>query len=103
MTTAPAAPSPLATPEPWDLIPGAYAEEGAPTFATFAEEALRLADVHAGTRVLDVACGPGTLTLLAAAHGAKVDALDFSPGMIARLRATLEQRGVKGVTAQIGD
>src|SRR5699024_11098930 len=36
--------------------------------------------------VLDVACGPGTLTLLAAAAGATVTALDFSSPMIAQLR-----------------
>jgi len=91
--------NPLATPEPWDLVASAYAEEVMPMFTAFAREALRLAEVSQGTRVLDVACGPGTLSLLAAEAGARVDALDFSPEMIALLR----QRAPAGVEPRIGD
>jgi ubiquinone/menaquinone biosynthesis C-methylase UbiE len=101
--TAAAPPSPLATPEPWDLVSGAYAEEIVPQFELFAADALRLADVTAGSRVLDVACGPGTLSLLAARRGAKVDAIDFSAGMVERLRARLAQEKIDGVTVQVGD
>src|SRR5687768_15750521 len=101
--TAAAPPSPLATPEPWDLVSGAYAEEIVPQFELFAADALRLADVKAGSKVLDVACGPGTLSLLAAGRGAKVDAIDFSPGMVERLRARLAQQKIDGVTVQVGD
>jgi len=39
---------------------------------------LRLAAPPAGSRIVDVACGPGTLSLLAAERGHSVDALDFS-------------------------
>ena len=92
-------PNPLASPATWDLVASAYAEDVMPMFATFAREALRLAAVGAGTRVLDVACGPGTLTLLAAEAGARVDALDFSPEMIALLR----QRAAANVEPRIGD
>lgn len=74
----------------------------APTYAAdvgqwrdYAEEALRLVDLDPSHRVLDVACGPGTLALLAAKRAAKVDAVDFSPGMIAELeqRAALRRPG----------
>jgi SAM-dependent methyltransferase len=101
MTTAP--PSPLATPEPWDLVSDAYAAEVLPEFSHFAAHALDAAKVGAKTRVLDVACGPGTLTLLAARRGARVDALDFSPKMIAQLRAQLERESLEGVRTEIGD
>jgi SAM-dependent methyltransferase len=77
--------SPLGTPQPWDLVASAYTEDVAPIFELFARDALRLADVAHGDRVLDVATGPGTLALLAAARGARVSAVDFSPQMIAEL------------------
>ncbi|SRR6266545_5219225 len=47
-----------------------------------------------GKRVLDVGCGKGRLTLLAAAHAASVYAFDPSAENVAAARATLtsEQR-----------
>ena len=41
---------------------------------------------RAGTRLLDVACGPGFVAAAAAARGADATGLDFSPAMIARAR-----------------
>lgn len=97
-------PSPLASPQPWDLVAGAYVDDLAPAFTHFAEDALRRAGVGAGTRVLDVAAGPGTLALPAARAGARVSALDFSPEMIARLRAQAEREGRAGeIEAVVGD
>jgi ubiquinone/menaquinone biosynthesis C-methylase UbiE len=84
-------------------VSSAYAEEIVPMFTPYAERALDLAGVRAGMRVLDVACGPGTLSFLAAARGASVDALDFSPGMVEHLRARAARDSVDRVTAQIGD
>jgi len=56
--------------------------------------------VQAGMRVLDVACGPGTLTLLAAKRGARVDAIDFAPRMIDELR---RRAPADLVTSRVGD
>lgn len=97
------APSPLASPEPWDLVSAAYAEEVVPQFTLFAKDAWRLAALPRGARVLDVACGPGTLALLAAADGARVDAIDFSPKMVELLRAKVARDGIDGVDARVGD
>lgn len=96
-------PSPLASPAPWDLVADAYTAEIVPFFEAFAREALRLAGVAPGMRVVDVAAGPGTLSLLAAKAGARVSALDFAPEMIARLRARVASEGVEGVEAAVGD
>jgi ubiquinone/menaquinone biosynthesis C-methylase UbiE len=95
--------SPMATPLPWDLVSAAYTEEVVPLFEHFSRDALRLAAAPAGSRVVDVACGPGTLSFLAAAAGHPVDALDFSPEMLSYLEARrLRERDTR-ITAQHGD
>lgn len=53
-----------------------------------------LADLHEGTTVLDLGAGTGDLSFAAAGRGARVLAIDLSPGMLAVLgrRATAAQR-----------
>ena len=95
--------NPLATPTPWNLLASAYEAEVLPSFRHFAEESLRLAAPPPGAPLADVACGPGTLALLAASRGFAVDALDFSPEMIALLERSARERGLDGVRARVGD
>jgi SAM-dependent methyltransferase len=97
------APSPLATPMPWDLVASAYEAEVLPTFRYFAEEALRLAAPPPAARVVDIASGPGTLALAAASRGFTVDALDISPEMVGRVQRRARELALSGVTARIGD
>lgn len=94
-------PSPLAVPGPWDLIVDGYVEINVPLFERYAGDALRLARLQPGERVLDVAAGPGTLSLLAA-RTALVSALDFSPAMVARLHARALAVDAQ-VEARVGD
>jgi SAM-dependent methyltransferase len=102
-------PSPLASPQPWDLVAAAYEAEIVPMFEHFARVAMRLAGLpaiprHASNlRIVDVACGPGTLAVLAAHAGYHVDAIDFSPAMIERLAARIAAEGTHTVTPRIGD
>lgn len=93
--------SPLARPLPWDLVSAAYADEVVPLFTPFARAALDLAALAPDARIADVACGPGTLALLAAPGVARVSALDFSPQMIAHLRSRAANH--TNVEAQVGD
>jgi SAM-dependent methyltransferase len=53
------------------------------------------------SRVADLGCGTGSLTLLAADLGHRVDGVDFSPRMIALAR--LKAGGRAGVTFSLGD
>jgi SAM-dependent methyltransferase len=94
-------PSPLATAEPWDLVAAGYVAENLSSFEAFAAEALRL--VPATGEVLDVAAGPGSLTLLAARTARAVEAIDFAPAMLAELRARAAAAGVTNVHAEVGD
>lgn len=95
--------SPLAVPDAWNLVADAYAAELLPTFERFSREALRLAALPPSPRVIDAATGPGTLALLAAAAGARVTAIDFSPAMIAQLRQRADAAGLAGIEARLGD
>jgi SAM-dependent methyltransferase len=96
-------PSPLATPVPWDLVADSYTAEVVPMFEHFAETALALAAPPEEARIVDVACGPGTLALLAARRAAHVDAIDFSPAMIERLKARCAAAGITKIEADVGD
>ncbi|MCE9668817.1 class I SAM-dependent methyltransferase [Myxococcus stipitatus] len=94
--------SPLASPEPWNLVAPEYVRELMPVFETFAREALSRAAVGEGSRVLDVASGPGTLSLLAARAGARVTAVDFAARMIAALQERTASEGL-AIEALTGD
>ena len=96
-------PSPLSTPEPWDLVSTAYTSDLLEMFLKFSNSALAMADVKSGQRVLDVATGPGTLALLAAKRGAQVAALDFSPRMIDELERRMTEQGATNVEIRHGD
>ena len=96
--------SALATAEPWDLVAAAYAAESLPYFEAFSREALRLAALPPRARVADIAAGPGTLSLLAAAEGATVSAVDLSPAMVAEFRARVAAAGLDAaIDVRVGD
>jgi SAM-dependent methyltransferase len=96
--------NPLATAEPWNLVASAYATESLRHFDVYAKEALRLAALPPGARVADVACGPGTISLQAAAAGARVDAIDISDAMLAELAKRAAAAGLTAsIEARLGD
>jgi SAM-dependent methyltransferase len=94
--------SPLATPEAWDLVADDYAAVTAPFFRNYAAAALQAAQLPPGAKVLDVAAGPGTLSLLAAAQGHQVTAVDFAPNMIAQLESLAREQNLR-LHGQVAD
>jgi ubiquinone/menaquinone biosynthesis C-methylase UbiE len=70
----------------WQLAAGHYPDTFGTLTAQTTRPLLQSAAVRAGTRVLDVATGPGYVAGAAAAWGATVAGLDFSPAMIAEAR-----------------
>jgi SAM-dependent methyltransferase len=78
--------SPLALASTWDLVAFDYAEVTAPFFAEYAKVALESVNLSAGSRVVDIAAGPGTLALVAAQQQHAVTAVDVSSAMIDELK-----------------
>lgn len=87
----------------WDQAVDGY-DEWVHTLAdAIARQSLSLMDVGPGTKILDVAAGPGVFSILAARDGADVLATDFSQGMIDHIRSTAKRIGVDGVRAELMD
>jgi SAM-dependent methyltransferase len=71
----------------WQRAAEHYAAAFGALTAQTAEALLDAARVTVGSRVLDVATGPGYIAAAAAARGAAVTGIDFSAAMIARARS----------------
>ena len=69
-------------PPPWDI------GKPQPAFVRLAESGLLTG------QVLDVGCGTGEQSLLAASYGARATGVDLSPAAIAQARAKAAQRGL---------
>ena len=53
--------------------------------------------------ILDVACGPGTLSILAAPFVREICALDFSTEMVERVRQRADRAGIRNLAVQVGN
>ena len=92
-----------APPEAWDAIADGYDTSVAPQELDLANEALRLGGLAPGERFLDVAAGPGGLSLPASRLGAQVLATDWSPAMIERFEARVREEGISGAEGRVMD
>src|SRR5262245_60467857 len=70
-----------------DRVARTYVDFFEPVTAGAIPTLLDAAGVAAGSRVLDVACGPGAVATAAAERGAGVTGVDLSPQMVAVARA----------------
>lgn len=91
----------LHNPASWDAVASHYDVSARPKVLPFSEAAIEWAQLGPHDEVLDVACGPGTTSFLAAPRVRSVYALDFSPSMIEVLRSHGDD--VDNVTAAVGD
>jgi ubiquinone/menaquinone biosynthesis C-methylase UbiE len=87
----------------WDAIAKGYDRYVAPQEAELANEALAHVGLRAGDRFLDVAGGPGGLTLPAARIGAHAVATDWSPTMIERFEARVREEGLQNTEGRVMD
>ena len=79
----------------WDL--GTY-EIVAAEIAPAASLVVELAGLREGERVVDVGCGTGNATTLAAALGARVTGVDPAPRLLAAAAGEARARGLDATT-----
>ncbi len=90
----------------------AYLQRDNPEFEAILEQrradrvgAFLLPHLHPGMRLLDIGCGPGTITLGLATLVApgEVLGIDIQPAMVARARELAAERGVGNVRFEVAD
>ena len=82
---------------PWDTVAKGYAETTMSVFEGYAKKALSVANITKNSKVIDVACGPGTLSLLASPLVKSITAVDFSTKMLALLNQTIVKHNVDNI------
>lgn len=90
----------------WDEASSHYARLSAEHFPSIAEAFLDFSGLRPGMRLLDLACGPGTLTGPAArrvAPSQTVVGLDLSPAMTALAAEKAAREGLAGVSFRQGN
>ncbi|MDH2385787.1 class I SAM-dependent methyltransferase [Bradyrhizobium sp. CER78] len=102
-----AKPLPYNDPAHWDKMVTAYEAQSQPFTTLFADAAVATLPIGPSSKVLDVATGTGAAALAAARTGAAVTAIDFSAGMVARVRAhglpNIEARQMDGQALDLPD
>ncbi len=83
--------------EPWNEVAEGYAQTTMQLFKNYAHAAMELAQPGAADYVLDLACGPGTLSLELVDKVDRVCALDFSPAMLAQLQRHIATAGITNI------
>ena len=71
----------------WEEVASAYATATEGMVAPLSAAILDAGHVRSGSRVLDVACGPGWVAALAARRGADVVGVDIAAAMVSAARA----------------
>ncbi|MGY3440937.1 class I SAM-dependent methyltransferase [Bradyrhizobium sp. USDA 4473] len=106
-SSEPAKPLPYNDPAHWDKMVAAYEAQSQPFTTLFADAAVATLPIGPSSRVIDVATGTGAAALAAARIGAAVTAIDFSAGMVARVRAhgqpNIEARQMDGQALDLPD
>lgn len=89
--------NPLSESQSWSNVAKNYADLADWVMTPFAKKALELSMLKPSSKILDVACGTGILSLLAAPNVAHIDALDFSDEMLKDLQIRMEKRKIQNI------
>jgi SAM-dependent methyltransferase len=90
-------------PEQWNHCVAAYEAVFEPLSNAFAQCALDLLALRTGERLIDIGAGSGGATLLAAARGAEVLAVDASARMVERIRERARSSAARRIEAETMD
>ena len=95
--------NPLSVATPWDLVADGYADTTMQVLAQYAEEAIAASKLQVDAVILDVACGPGALSVRLATEAKVVHSIDFSKSMLKILRQHTRRAGLENIIIQHGD
>jgi ubiquinone/menaquinone biosynthesis C-methylase UbiE len=95
--------SPLTSPALWNDLHADYDKTIVPRFTMVALRGIELVAPASEAHVIDIACGPGTLTLPLARRVRHVTAVDFAASMIELLNRKCEQQRIGNVLTQVAD
>jgi ubiquinone/menaquinone biosynthesis C-methylase UbiE len=87
----------------WDTLAPRFDEFVTDKAITFAEHVLDQFPIGPGTRLLDIGCGTGAVSIPAARRGARVTAVDLAPTMVERLVARARAEGLDHVEGRVMD
>lgn len=90
----------LALPEIWDNVAQGYAQVTQPMFKAYSEQAIEALGFQGHEELLDVACGPGTSSLLMAPLCQQVQAVDFSEQMLQEFELNLQDSDIQNIEYQ---
>ena len=96
-------PNMLSTVAPWDMVAEGYSRTTKEMLGNYSREAIQRIKPSKESHLLDVACGPGTLSLLASSQVAKVMAVDFSKNMVEIFQGEIESSGIQNIEVGHGD
>lgn len=83
----------------WDSRVSSWDRHSSPGLQTVADSLLASVVVTSGTRVLDLGCGTGRLSLPLAQRGAEVLAVDVSPAMVREVQDQARNLGLESLKA----
>lgn len=95
--------NPMSRPDPWNMVAEGYVTDTRPVFGQYCQKAIELAGLEPGDRVIDVACGPGTMSLLIQSKVRDVQSIDFSQGMLDCFNREIGQQGIANITTHLMD
>jgi len=95
--------NPMSRPDPWNMVAEGYVTDTKPIFGQYCQKAIELAGLEPGDKVIDVACGPGTMSLLIQDRVKDIQAIDFSAGMLDCFNREIEERGIANITTHLMD
>jgi ubiquinone/menaquinone biosynthesis C-methylase UbiE len=95
--------SPLASPEPWNLVAEGYEELTRKILEQYSRSGLAMLNYGPETRAVDIACGPGTASLVLAPSIRHVTCVDFSEAMLDQLRRNMAAIGATNLEIVHGD